>query len=173
MAAESLTSGFSSADAARILHIPVQQICAWQRDGSLRKSDGRFTLGDLGAMRRLRMLRGSRPAGRSQRQWIAALRSCLREEATAEQGQTVRNGARLVVRHGGALLDPIGTGQEVIVPIRKHRGYRDAGQLIRGAPGAFGRRERRPRGAEDRPAVQRSGEVRSGEFLRRRSMNLY
>ena len=107
MAAETLAGAFSSADAARILRIPVQQIAAWQRVGLLRKPDGRFTLRDMGAMRRLRSLRGARPAGRSERQWSAALRSCLREEAEQEQSQTVRHGARLVVRHGGALLDPL------------------------------------------------------------------
>ncbi len=107
MAAVTLTSGFSSADAARILRIPVQQIAGWQRSGLLRKSDDRFTVRDLGAMRRLRSLRGARPAGRSERKWEAALRSCLREEAAFEQSQTVRNGTRLVVRHAGALLDPL------------------------------------------------------------------
>ncbi|GAA3753077.1 tetratricopeptide repeat protein [Terriglobus aquaticus] len=107
MSADTLTVGFSSTDAARILRIPVQQIAAWQRAGLLRKPDGSFTLRDMGAMRRLRSLRGSRPAGRSERQWAAALRSCLREEAEQEESRTVRSGARLVVRHGGALLDPL------------------------------------------------------------------
>ncbi|WP_419804941.1 tetratricopeptide repeat protein [Terriglobus sp.] len=107
MAAATLTSGFSSADAARILRIPVQQIAAWQRSGLLSKSDGRFTVRDLGAMRRLRSLRSARPANRSERQWAAALRSCLREESLSERTQTVPNGTRLVVRHGGALLDPL------------------------------------------------------------------
>ena len=107
MAAATLTSGFSPADAARILRIPVQQIGAWQRAGLLRKVEGRFTMRDLGAMRRLRSLRGARPPGRSERQWATALRSCLREEEVSEQSRTVPNGARLVVRHGGALLDPL------------------------------------------------------------------
>ena len=107
MATATPTNGFSSADAARILRIPVQQIAAWQRSGLLCKADGRFTLRDLGAMRRLRSLRGARPTGRSERHWIAALRSCLQEEAASEWSQTVPNGARLVVRHGGALLDPL------------------------------------------------------------------
>ena len=107
MAVATLTGGFSPADAARILHIPVQQIAAWQRSGLLPKSGEHLTLRDLGAMRRLRSLRGARPAGRSARLWTAALRSCLQEEASSEQSRTVPCGARLVVRHGSALLDPL------------------------------------------------------------------
>ena len=105
--AATLTGGFSSVEAARILRIPVQQIAAWQRSGMLRKQEGRFTVRDLGAMRRLRSLRSAKPVNRSQRQWAAALRSCFQEEAASEQSQTVLNGARLVVRHAGALLDPL------------------------------------------------------------------
>lgn len=107
MAAGTLTTGFSSADAARILRIPRQQIVAWQRKGLLRKADGEFTLRDLGAMRRLRSLRGARPAGHSQRQWAEALRICLQEESASDQTHTVASGARLMMRHGGALLDPL------------------------------------------------------------------
>lgn len=107
MATATLAAGFSSADAARILRIPVQQIAAWQRAGLLRKDEGRFSVRDLAAMRRLFSLRRARPASRSTRLWTAAIRECLREEAQADTGRTVPQGARLMVRHGSALLDPL------------------------------------------------------------------
>ena len=106
MATGTLASGFSSTDAARILRLPVQQIAAWQRAGLLRKGEDPFSVRDLAVMRRLRSLRSSRVSTRALRLSTEALRNCMRDE-DLQQASLVPQGARLVVRHGGALLDPL------------------------------------------------------------------
>jgi len=98
-------SHYSRGQAARILDLPEQQIAAWQRAGLLGESDD-FSIRDLSAMRRLRNLRHKRHSTRAIRSSMEA----MRRAGIADPLHTaplVSHGARLVFRHGGALLDPL------------------------------------------------------------------
>ena len=98
-------SHYTRQDAARILGVPERQLATWQRAGLL-AGQTQFSIRDLSGLRSLRDLREQRLSVRSIRNSVEAMRVAgvadpLRESAP------VPHGAKLVFRHGGALLDPL------------------------------------------------------------------
>jgi hypothetical protein len=98
-------SHYTLQDAARILRVPERQLAAWQRAGLTPAGDA-FSIRDLAGMRSLRDLREKRISVRSIQNSVVAMQKAgvadpLRESAS------VSRGAKLVFRHGGALLDPL------------------------------------------------------------------
>ena len=96
---------YAPADAARILRVPERQIVAWQRAGLIPETPD-FSIRDLARMRSLRDLRSQRLSVKSIRNGVEAMQRAgvldpLRENAAIPQG------ARLVFRHNGTLLDPL------------------------------------------------------------------
>lgn len=105
-------SRYSRKDAARILHLPVQQIAAWQRAGLLSSEDAAeardtFSFRDLASMRRLRDLRGARISARSLRRSVQAMRRSHGLHEPLHESTALPLGPRLLFRYGGALLDPL------------------------------------------------------------------
>ncbi len=100
-------SRYTRAQAARILGVPERQIAAWQRAGLLAAADpADFTIRDLAGMRSLAGLMHKRHSTRAIRSSVEAMQRAgiadpLHETAPVSQG------AKLVFRHAGALLDPL------------------------------------------------------------------
>lgn len=94
---------YSRKDASRILRVPVQQICAWQRAGLLPAEHG-FDF--LSGVRQLRDLRRSRISAKSLRSSVEVMRRTLGVEEPL-QSAAARSGTRLTFRYAGALLDPL------------------------------------------------------------------
>lgn len=98
-------SRYTRLDAARILRVSSRQILAWQRAGLIDPQDD-FSFRDLTGMRRLRDLRGKRLSVRGIQTSVEAMQRMGLTDPL-QQTSAMRQGARLVFRHGGALLDPL------------------------------------------------------------------
>ena len=111
-----LPSTYSLQSAARTLRVPVQQVTAWQRSPMLRyeqatraesKARAVVSPGELAAMRRLRDLRKTRVSSRAVRRSYEAMRLCVGMLSPLQGSAPLPDGARLLFRHGDALLDPL------------------------------------------------------------------
>ncbi len=98
-------SRYTLQDAARILKVPQQQITVWQRAGLVEPGEG-FTMRDLRGMRSLRDLRKRVSMNTIQRS-VAAMQRVAGVAEPLHESVPVSRGARLMFRHGGALLDPL------------------------------------------------------------------
>ncbi len=101
---------FSLAQVARILGIAPQRLAAWRRLGLLRDvlaADDSLGVDGLSRVRRLAALSKGRVNSRSIRRSVEAMqRGCGISDPLADR-MPLPQGARLVFRYNGALLDPV------------------------------------------------------------------
>ncbi|MGI4758046.1 MAG: tetratricopeptide repeat protein [Janthinobacterium lividum] len=99
-------SQFTRQAAARILRIPERQLAAWQRAGLIAATDA-FSMRDLASMRSMRDLRQRKLSVRSIRSSVEAMQRVAGVLDPLGESRPISQGARLVFRHGGSLLDPL------------------------------------------------------------------
>ncbi|MEZ2347183.1 tetratricopeptide repeat protein [Terriglobus sp. RCC_193] len=98
-------SRYSRAQAARILGVPERQVSSWQRAGLIAETSD-FTIRDLAGMRSLRDLQHKRHSAKSIRVSLEAMQRAGFADPL-HSFAPVSQGAKLVFRHAGALLDPL------------------------------------------------------------------
>ena len=97
---------YSRQDVLRILHLRARQLTAWERAG-LVSANQEYSFEDLAQLRTLRTLRATRITAKSIRTSVEAMRKAAGMGNPLIEASAVRSGARLIFRHGGALLDPV------------------------------------------------------------------
>ena len=97
---------YRRSDVLRILHLKDHDLRAWERAGLI-AADHDYTFEELGRLRMLRDLRANRISARSIRKHMDAMQRVSGVHNALVESTTVRRGAGLVFRHGGALLDPL------------------------------------------------------------------
>ncbi len=109
-AAVALTTRYSPAQVARITGIAPQQLAAWRRAGLLRSvlaEDGTLTMAGLVRIRRLDLLRKAHLSNRAIRRSVEAMQRHYGILDPLNDHMPLPQGARLVFRHAGSLLDPL------------------------------------------------------------------
>ena len=99
-------TSYSRQDVLRILQISVRQLQAWER-AELIPSQQNYSFQDLGQLRTVRALREDSVSAASIRHSIVAMKSVAGMSNPLTEAGLVRNGARLVFRCQGAVVDPI------------------------------------------------------------------
>ncbi len=100
---------YSHHDVLRILHLQARQIAAWERAGLITRCND-YSFEELGRLRTLRDLRATRISAKSIRRSIDAMQRVAGMRNPLMEATAIRSGARLIFRHGGALLDPVTHG---------------------------------------------------------------
>ena len=105
---ETPVSRFTRQDVLRILHLETRQLAAWEREGLISPPPAgeQYTFEHLSRLRTLRELKTRRLSVRSIRNQVEAMQKLAGISNVLNEASAVRRGARLVFRHGGALLDP-------------------------------------------------------------------
>jgi len=97
---------YSRLDVVRILHIRLKQLSAWERSGLIQESET-YSFQDLVQLRKLRDLRATRLSTANIRASIHAMRQVSGVANPLLEAGAVRNGARLVFRLSGTMMEPI------------------------------------------------------------------
>jgi tetratricopeptide (TPR) repeat protein len=97
---------YSRQDVLRILRIHARQLSAWERSG-LYTFSNQYSFQDLVQLSKLRDLRAMRLSCASIRASIHAMRSVSGMTNPLLEAGAVRNGARLVFRYSGSVMEPI------------------------------------------------------------------
>ena len=100
---------FTRQDVLRILHLETRHLAAWEREGLISPpAEGeQYSFEHLSRLRTLRQLNTRRISVRSIRNQVEAMQKLAGISNALTETSAIRRGARLVFRHGGALLDPI------------------------------------------------------------------
>ncbi len=105
-------SEWSRGDVLRIFKIPERQLRLWERNGLIASAD-RYGFAELGQLRKLRDLGAQRLPASSIRDAVHAMRAVSGLQEPLLEASLHVNRDRLVFRHSGAVMEPIG-GQYVL-----------------------------------------------------------
>jgi len=86
--------------------LQTRQLTAWERAGLIPHSEA-YSFEDLAQLRTLREMRATRISAKSIRTSVAAMQRVAGMRNPLTEASAVRQGSRLVFRHGGALVDPV------------------------------------------------------------------
>jgi len=100
-------SRYSRQDVLRILRISSRQLSAWERAGLIAGASD-YGFDDLVQLRKLRDLRAQRISASSIRNGVSAMKAVSGIANPLLQAGVALRGPRLVFRHSGATMDPIG-----------------------------------------------------------------
>ncbi len=104
---EVIVNSYTRRDVLRILRIHAQQLRAWERAGIFPHAET-YSFQHLVQLRKLRDLRSTRLSASHIRASIQAMQQASGMTNPLLEAGTARDGARVVFRHSGTLVDPIG-----------------------------------------------------------------
>jgi len=137
---EVIVNSYSRRDVLRILRIHAQQLRAWERAGLFPHVET-YTFQHLVQLRKLRDLRSTRLSASHIRASIQAMQQASGMVNPLLEAGTSRDGARVVFRYSGALVDPIG-GQLLFdfehgAGVAREEGHRFRREAFAQTPAAF------------------------------------
>uniref|UniRef100_A0A7V5CS75 Tetratricopeptide repeat protein n=1 Tax=Acidobacterium capsulatum TaxID=33075 RepID=A0A7V5CS75_9BACT len=137
---EVIVNSYTRRDILRILRIHAQQLRAWERAGIFPHIET-YSFEHLVQLRKLRDLRSTRLSASHIRASIQAMQQASGMSNPLLEAGTARDGARVVFRHSGTLMDPIG-GQLLFdfehgADVAREDGHRFRREPLPQTPAAF------------------------------------